>query len=65
MNKFEERSIRERLSGYRALLRALEPGGGFELVQQGKNMNEEQAEHLRREIAYLEAVLPPKMGPST
>jgi hypothetical protein len=65
MNKFDERSNRERLSGYRALLRALEPGSGFTLIQQGKDMNEEQTEHLRREIAYLEAVLPPKKAPST
>jgi hypothetical protein len=46
-------------------LRAFQPGSGFVLVQQGKNMNEEQAEHLRREIAYLEAVLPPKKALST
>ena len=65
MNKFDERSNRERLSGYRALLRAFQPGSGFVLVQQGQNMNEQQAEHLRREIAYLEAVLPPKKALST
>jgi hypothetical protein len=64
MNKFDQRAGRERLSGYRALLRALEPGGGFTLVQQGKIMNEEQAAHLRREIAYLERVLPPKKVPA-
>ena len=62
MNKFDQRAGRERLSGYRALLSALEPGGGFTL--EGKIMNEEQAEHLRREIAYLERVLPPKEVPA-
>jgi hypothetical protein len=62
MNQFDERSKRERLSGYRALLSALEPGSGFNLVQQGKNVNEEQAAYLRREIAHLEAVLPSKSG---
>ena len=57
MNKFDVRSKRERLSGFRDLLKALEPGSGFVLVQQGKNVNAEIAEGLRREIAYLESVL--------
>jgi hypothetical protein len=35
MNKFDELSNRERLSGYRALVKALQPGSGFTLVQQG------------------------------
>jgi len=57
MNKFDVRSKRERLSGYRDLLKALQPGSGFTLVLQGENMNTEIAKGLRREIAYLEAVL--------
>lgn len=60
MNKFDELSKRERLSGFRALVKALEPGSGFTLVQQGKVVNREQVKQLHREIAYLEAVLPPK-----
>jgi hypothetical protein len=57
INKFDVRSKRERLSGYRDLLKALEPGSSFTLVLQGENMNTEIAKGLRREIAYLEAVL--------
>jgi cell division septation protein DedD len=64
MNKFDELSKRERLTGYRALVKALEPGSGFTLVQQGKVVNREQLKQLRREIAYLEAVLPPKNPPA-
>jgi hypothetical protein len=65
MNKFDERSKRELLAGLRTILKALERGGGFTLVQQGEVVNEQQAEIVRREIAYLEAVLPPKSAPST
>ena len=61
MNSFDERSKRERLSGLRLCLKALEPGGTLKAFkQQGKIVNEEVAEELRRHIAYLEAILPPK-----
>ena len=63
INKFDVRSKRERLSGYRDLLKALEPGSGFILVQQGKNVNAEITEGLRREIAYLESVLVTETNP--
>ena len=63
MNNFDVRSKRKRLSGYRDLLKALEPGSGFILVQQGKNVNTEITEGLRREIAYLESVLIPETNP--
>jgi hypothetical protein len=60
MDFFDERDKRERLAGLRLCLQALEPGGGFVLKQQGKIVNTERAEELRRHIAYLEAILPPK-----
>ena len=60
MDKFEERSRRELLCGLRTILKALEPGGGFTLRQQGEIANEWQAKILRQEIAYLEAILPPR-----
>jgi hypothetical protein len=61
MDKFEERSKRELLGGLHTILKALEPGGGFTLVQQGKVVNEQEAEEVRRHIAYLERVLPPRI----
>jgi hypothetical protein len=60
VNAFDERDKRERLAGLRLCLKALEPGGGFVLTQHGKIENAEWAEQLRRDIAYLEAILPPK-----
>jgi hypothetical protein len=60
VNAFDERDKRERLAGLRLCLKALEPGGGFVLKQQGKIANAERAEELRRHIEYLEAILPPK-----
>jgi hypothetical protein len=63
MDKFEERSKRELLGGLRTILKALEPGGGFTLRQRGEVVNELQAAIVRREIAYLERVLPPRTRP--
>jgi hypothetical protein len=60
MDKFEERSKRELLGGLRTVLKALEPGGDFTLVQRGEVVNEHQAEIVRRQIAYLERILPPR-----
>jgi hypothetical protein len=60
VNSFDERDKRERLTGLRLCLKALEPGGGFVLKQHGKIRNAERAVELRRHIAYLEAILPPK-----
>jgi hypothetical protein len=63
MDKFEERSKRELLGGLRTILKTLEPGGGFTLRQRGEVANELQAAIVRREIAYLERVLPPRTRP--
>jgi hypothetical protein len=60
VNSFDERDKRERLAGLRLCLEALEPGRGFVLKQQGKITNAERVAELRRHIAYLEAILPPK-----
>jgi hypothetical protein len=60
MNSFDERDKRERLAGLRLCLQALEPDGGFVLKQHGEISNAERAAELRRHIAYLEAILPPK-----
>jgi hypothetical protein len=60
VNSFDERDKRERLTGLRLCLKALEPGGDFVLTQHGKIANAERAAELRRHIAYLEAILPPK-----
>jgi hypothetical protein len=60
VNAFDERDKRERLTGSRLCLKALEPGGEFVLTQHSKIANAERSEELRRHIAYLEAILPPK-----
>jgi hypothetical protein len=60
VNSFDERDKRERLTGLQLCLKALEPGGGFVLKQHGEIANAERAAELRRHIAYLETVLPPK-----
>ncbi len=60
MDKFEEKSKRDLLAGLRTAVRALEEKEGFILKLDGKIANKERAEELRRETAYLEAVLPPK-----
>jgi hypothetical protein len=60
MNKFEERSQRELLGGLRTAVRAMEEEDGFILKINGKVVNKERAEELRRQIAYLEAILPPR-----
>jgi hypothetical protein len=40
----------------------LEANDGFVLRMNGTVANKARAEELRREIAYLEAVLPPKLS---
>jgi hypothetical protein len=62
MNKFDERSKRDLLQGLRMTVAILEGGDGFVLRMNGRVVNKERAEELRREIAYLEAVLPPKLS---
>ena len=39
----------------------LDANDGFALQMNGRVVNKERAEELRREIAYLQAVLPPKL----
>jgi hypothetical protein len=65
MNKFEEKSRRDLLAGLRTAVKALEEKDGFVLKFDGKIVNKERAEELRQQIAYLEAILPPKVAPST
>src|SRR5713226_3535443 len=60
MDEFEDKSKRDLLAGVRTAVRALEEKEGFILKLDGKIANKERAEELRRETAYLEAVLPPK-----
>jgi hypothetical protein len=60
MNKFEEKSNRGLLAGLRTAVGALEEKDGFVLEIGGKVVNKERAEELRRQIAYLEAILPPR-----
>jgi hypothetical protein len=60
MNKYEEKSQRDLLAGLRTAVKALEEKGGFTLKIRGKIANKERAEELRQEIAYLQAILPPK-----
>jgi hypothetical protein len=62
MNKFDERSKRDLLQGLRMTVAILEGGDGFVLRMNARVVNKERAEELRREIAYLEAVLPPKLS---
>ena len=65
VNKFDERSKRERLEGLRMTVEILEANDGLVLQINGTVVNKERAEELRHEIAYLEAVLPPKLSHST
>jgi hypothetical protein len=60
MDKFEEKSKRDLLEGLRMTVKILEANDGFVLQMQGRVANKERAEELRREIAYLEGILPPK-----
>jgi hypothetical protein len=62
MNKFDERSKRDLLQGLRMTVAILEGSDGFVLRMNGRVVNKGRAEELRREIAYLEAVLPPKLS---
>jgi hypothetical protein len=48
---------RDLLNGLRFCLKALEPPDAMTFVQQGEDATQEAKEKLRREIAYLEAVL--------
>jgi len=64
MNKFEEKSGRDLLAGLRTAVKALEEKDGFVLKLDGKIVNKERAEELRQQIAYLEAILPPKFAQS-
>ena len=60
MSKFEEKSKRDLLAGLRTAVRILEADDGFVLEIDGRASNKERAAELRREIAYLEGILPPK-----
>lgn len=52
MNKFDERSKRDLLEGLRMTVNILEANDGFVLQMNGKVVNKERAQDLRREIAY-------------
>ena len=60
MNRFYEKSKRDLLEGLRMTVNILEAEEGFVLQMNGRDVNRERAAELRREIAYLEAVLQPK-----
>ena len=60
MNRFYEKSKRDLLEGLRMTVNILEAEDGFVLQMNGRDVNRERAAELRREIAYLEAVLQPK-----
>jgi hypothetical protein len=60
MNEFEEKSKRDLLAGLRTTVKILEANDGFVLQINGRTANKERAAELRREIAYLEGILPPK-----
>jgi hypothetical protein len=60
MTKFDEKSKRDRLEGLRMTVSILEANDGFVLQMNGRIVSRERAAELRREIAYLEAVLQPK-----
>jgi hypothetical protein len=62
MNEFDERSKRDLLQGLCMTVDILEANDGFVLRMNGTVANKARAEELRREIAYLEAVLPPKLS---
>jgi hypothetical protein len=60
MNMQTDKDKRDLLSGLRFCLQALEGPGAMTLTMQGKDAARDTAERLRREIAYLEAVLTPE-----
>jgi hypothetical protein len=60
MNEFEEKSKRDLLAGLRTTVKILEADDGFVLQINGRAANKERAAELRREIVYLEGILPPK-----
>ena len=63
MDKFQEKTLRERIAGLRQTVEILEAEDGFNLTIHGRVVNKDRAIELRREIAFMESVLPTKKQP--